>query len=429
MPTFQALTERSAKQPYSYPVQSNRLHQIVQPPLSYSSEQIERQAAGVRLIAHPATYGLAERFLQRARELGSEVERAYYQQIESEAFLRKLITHRPLMFMGEEDYYLLRDGQTSGTGGFEHIGTDKEQAPLTLDQYNSYREMAIAALLGVSVPTYFINEGDRYNQGQIGEIGSFEEQGIYTGLVGARFERPGLMEWRHMVISPSQNTPENGYDSNQTSTDWELALWAEYYQSGLAERSNFPSYQQAHRDRSGFYAPFSYDLQTYYFNTQVFKQRIRMIAEPFLADANRRGEEAGQQVYAVAVGFGIGVWAIPELKGVQARLLVLAFLEALAANDWPHISDLCFSWFPDTAQLVAPPWVKQTMIHFNTDPPMRKLKGKNAGKLLVASYAWDGNSYPGNEYWESALAASGDPAAACCSTISELQNPDINPFI
>jgi hypothetical protein len=68
------------------------------------------------------------------------------------------------------------------------------------------------------------------------------------------------------------------------------------------------------------------------------------------------------------------------------------------------------------------------------------LTGDNEGKLLVAMFAWDSNSYVGNEYWVEQLSASGldvdvclatdwvsgDPAAAACSLVPELLNPDIN---
>merc|ERR1712048_1309176 len=46
--------------------------------------------------------------------------------------------------------------------------------------------------------------------------------------------------------------------------------------------------------------------------------------------------------------------------------------------------------------------------------------------LLAAMYAWDSNSFPGNEYYLGMLSASGDPAAASCSTISFVQNAEIN---
>ena len=48
-------------------------------------------------------------------------------------------------------------------------------------------------------------------------------------------------------------------------------------------------------------------------------------------------------------------------------------------------------------------------------------------KIIVSSWAYDGNSYPGNEYWVGSLWTSGDPAAACATQIHELHNPQINP--
>ena len=68
-------------------------------------------------------------------------------------------------------------------------------------------------------------------------------------------------------------------------------------------------------------------------------------------------------------------------------------------------------------------------INFSRRDPFSPLAGADQDKLVVAMFAWDGNSYVGNEYWQGLLSASGDPAAACCSNIPELLNPDINPAV
>ena len=48
-------------------------------------------------------------------------------------------------------------------------------------------------------------------------------------------------------------------------------------------------------------------------------------------------------------------------------------------------------------------------------------------ELLVLSFAWDGISYPGNEYYNRGWSDSGDPQAAVNSSLGVLGNPDINP--
>ena len=68
-------------------------------------------------------------------------------------------------------------------------------------------------------------------------------------------------------------------------------------------------------------------------------------------------------------------------------------------------------------------------INFSRRDPFDLLEGPDKGKLVVAMFAWDGNSFVGNEYWDGLLSASGDPAAAACSNIPELLNPDVNSMV
>ena len=74
-------------------------------------------------------------------------------------------------------------------GGFDFIGTDQEEKKLKLEDYISYDEMCISALLGVSCLISFINSGSRDNRARIGTPGTFEPEGVICGMVGARFER------------------------------------------------------------------------------------------------------------------------------------------------------------------------------------------------------------------------------------------------
>lgn len=41
----------------------------------------------------------------------------------------------------------------------------------------------LGSLLGVSGPSYFINDGNRYNMGNVGTSGTYESRGIIIGLV------------------------------------------------------------------------------------------------------------------------------------------------------------------------------------------------------------------------------------------------------
>lgn len=418
--TLQTASDTFAKEIAQFPTQTNLMKQFAT--TSQKQMLIAEMAEGAHPQIHQKVMELIKGFLYYKRSLGSQLEKKLYANMTPEAFVDRLLKKRPLMFMTYDDEYLLRNG-AEGSGGFDTIGTDQEKPPLILEDYLSYDEMAISAMVGVSVPTYFINDGARHNRAVKGEEGTYQPLGVYTGIVGCRFERPGLMEWAHMVITPDQNRPENGYGSQNTKQGL-LALWAQFYQQGDPARPFFPSFEEAKKDTSGRYIAMDKD---HFFNKAVYKQRMRMSVEPFLVDANLRAQQKGVQAFVYAAPTGLGVWL---LHPIQKQLLFEVYNEVLNSRDLSHISDIQIEWLSEDQLKAIKPLLEtknqRIAFHFTKRPPAALLTGSDKDKLLVASYAWDGNAFPGNEYWAGMLDASGDPAAASCSGIPELQNPYIN---
>lgn len=342
--------------------------------------------------------------------------RAVYSGLDLMGLVDRLLRKRPFTFFGRDDQYLLRDG-TRGKGGFEKIGSKQEAAPLKLCDYLSYDEMKLSALLSVSSYTYFVNDGSRNNKGVPGKQGTFQEEGIIVGMVGARMKKKDRMEWADCLVTPTQNTREWGYGSAQGGAVHIQHLWARLWGKTLPVWQDVSSRDNAFLEVN----------KNTYLNIPVYKSRIQLTAEILLAEAGARAKAVGLKAYVHVVGLGLGVWrASPR----QDAMFVDAWGDALKISDTSCIGHVDFSWIgADKCQGVGNGQVfpgTSVTLHFSRRalhdlvPP---------GTLLIDSFAWDGNSLPGNEYWIGKLSSTGDGAAACSTGVAELHNVHINPRV
>lgn len=84
--------------------------------------------------------------------------------------------------MGGSDYTKLRDGRRiPGNASLEwdRNGTDQQHLNkyLRIEDYLTYDEIMLGSLIGVSGPSYFINQGGRSNNGKRQQKDTFEERG------------------------------------------------------------------------------------------------------------------------------------------------------------------------------------------------------------------------------------------------------------
>ena len=397
--------------PIEYPLRDNSI-------FGFEESMIRQDARATRIVVHPQYPKLVQAFLAHKRAHGSSVEKRVYGSDPAlwswKHQVARLVDKRPLAFLTSADMTRLRNGHglPNAPREWDNVGTEADltgplpenerNAVLSLDEYLSYDEIMLGSLLGVSGPSHFINDGNRYNMARKGQAGTFEPRGVIVGLVGARFERPDHMD-SALILAPVSNPRQHP----------ELtALFQDFFRSaGWAARE--PGSMAA-------------------FHDDAYKARIRVTADILLLEANSRAMAEGKDAYVYVVGLGLGVWLVDTN---QPRLYVEAFAEAIdalgAAGSLDSVRTIEFAWIDASAAarqaVIDVAATYDIHVQFSKRNPAAKLAGEEANQLLVLSYAWDGNSFPGNEYWLGSLAASGDPAAAAMSTIAELHNPIMNP--
>lgn len=324
--------------------------------------------------------------------------------------------------MNGSDTTKLRNGINIGGAAaqWDRVGTEDEASNqhLKLAEYLSYDEIMLGSLLGVSSPSYFVNEGDRHNCGKAGAPGSFEPRGIIMGLVGARFERADHMDSAY--IKPPAERPRQHVDLDRIFRNFFLASDTGGDGGGGSSSSSSSSDRPAKKPKTDF-------------DGTLYKARMRVPADMMLLEANARAGAAGKKAHLYVVGLGLGVWSAHK---DQPTWYAEAFAEALGGLGGGRLGSLGsleFAYINPRPSGAAQAAVQAAAAALSVDAvftdrnPAAKLEGGASDELLVLSYAWDGNSFPGNEYWNGSLSASGDPAAACMSQISELHNPIVNP--
>eukprot|EP00697_Spironema_sp_BW2_P003777 gnl/Spiro4/15028_TR8098_c0_g1_i1.p1 gnl/Spiro4/15028_TR8098_c0_g1~~gnl/Spiro4/15028_TR8098_c0_g1_i1.p1 ORF type:complete len:592 (+),score=99.95 gnl/Spiro4/15028_TR8098_c0_g1_i1:33-1778(+) len=441
---------------------------------------LNTRVAETYAIASTSLTTLIEEWLKIMKVWGSPIERQFYETATVASMVKRFLEKRPLMFMSTSDVTLFPDSPSnqapsSLNGEWLLVGDDYEEKlsddtklirkqtdRIQLKDYLSYREMPLSALLSASVFTKFINNCNKYNRAKPSSGSDFHQAGFLVGGVGPRLELLSVMESRYLLITaeaneglfPSSTTPALlDYLHSQLDQMWNKFFNLPHSKKLHWKLPTFEQLKQSLEDQEDFYDPevchaddftksclFAYhEEKNVFVNVVAYKRRMRLTLEPLLANANERGKllssyrhvkdkEDGTKstfkgMFVRIAGFGLGVW------GQEIELLKQLFndvvLEILDENDFaPRIAvvEMMYSW-GDRESIPNKNGVEVRYTKSNIANPIDK------DMELIASYAWDGNSFPGNEYWGKLLDASLDPAAACCSEITRLQNPLLNPTL
>ncbi|XP_058978236.1 uncharacterized protein LOC101898761 [Musca domestica] len=393
---------------------SNNCRVMSQPKDRY--QNIKKQIASAYPLIHERMLPLYLDFLEYKCQYGHPKEKVLYKNMFLEAFVQRLLTKRCVLFADPEDAYMLLNGRSGYGDDYDLIGTDEEQEPLVLSTCLSYDEVKLSAFLSVSSHSELINSGTRENMAVIEkDLSKIEREGVVIGLIGARFQRPFVMDCQDILINSEQNVEESGYGP-RSSSFYLLAkrhcaeenrpeiiaaieyrkIWEAFYED--------PSYlhRNVKKDNHRFGDVLSFD-PTDIFDNVVMKKRFTIPFDALLLEAQSRAAHLNKQAYVHIVGIGLGVWR----AAVKQTDIFLETFHQRVQQLLPRLNNigvLHFSWFGVdqcgdlkhngfiTSSTHPRGGIKTFLSNRN---PADKLHAPDfSDMLLVIFYAWDANALP-----------------------------------
>lgn len=377
-------------------------------------------------------------YIKEQKRKGNMLSYVYNKTIKNPYYLiNRFLTKRPIVFYLDSDYIKFIDGSVNDKNNFYNYSTDvlnnndiKKYFPLDPFNYMIYDELKLSALLVVSCKSKFINTCDKNNLRKTINPNDYVEEGIVIGGVGPRFEKLNVMDVEDMIIHKNS---KGGFKNNFYTTSREFISAID----GVS-------------------------LKDYIFDIGAYKKRIELLAKLCLLESNIRAKEEKKKGYITVQGLGLGEWSPTKIFRVLLNNNTLdfnIFFNKIYLNCWKdmikkyidildNIEVVFFPFNKDNNELeyisINNSSHKINVIRHNSmGSAMSKEQIKNVINiynpgfqksqidtelLCCLVFAWDSNSYPGNEYWRQLYAASMDPVICSCSQISEILNEHINPY-
>jgi len=471
--------------------------------------------------------GVFEKFITYKLSYGYPNEKTYYGRFKSNigAFKASLILKRARVFTNKEDLTLLRKEHSDVMSylPWDLIGVPKWEVPSTqsrmdifkdwmnkydntahakkwrmleevkakdleqfnLENYMSYDEMELAALMIVAGPTNFYSNCQvLYMNRKYGDEDHVQD-GYIVGAIGPRFDKPGYMDWKQMVGSGSSSSQLRAdiYGSRfrllpaantaAAKTEYLRMPWFDFF------KNTWGAWKEEHEIadiKEPWFAYFGSEkkmdkgkeikVPVVPVHRELFKQRLKITYGAYLDFVHQTilKQKIPKKAYVMILPLGGGAWSI---NGPVQKKQMWPVIENLIAERGykDTIDTIHFVGF--SPQDEVPTETVHDGIKIFTDP--MDLTGKRTYDTIVKTdgkeeivkrarevnwedtvrftmYPWDSNALPGNEFfmpsasnWPaysdqgfqmpsliSLLQMSGDPAAACCSDITEIQNSHQN---